>query len=67
MTSTENQTQIVSLLEDALARVSEAQCIEQKMSHTPHPHPRYKEIEGQLEWLLNSERALLKRMETVGR
>jgi hypothetical protein len=67
MTSREDQQQIVNLLEDALARTTEALRIEQRMSHTPHPHPGFKEIEDRLEWLLNSERALLKRIGTLGR
>lgn len=67
MTSQEHQKHIVNLLENALASTIEALRIEQKMSHTPHPHTRYQEICDQLEVLLNSERVLLKRMETVGR
>ena len=67
MTNLEHQQQIVNLLETALAGVCEATAIEQKMSHATHPHGSYQEIRGRLEGLLNSERVLLKRMETVGR
>lgn len=67
MNNLEHQKQIVNLLEDALARTRLAFQIEQKMSHTPHPHPRFKEIEENLDRLLASERVLLKRIETVGR
>ena len=67
MTDLEQQRQIVNLLETALASTIEAHRIEQRMSHTPHPHPRYTEIQSRLEGLLDSERAVVKRMETVGR
>lgn len=67
MTALEDQQHIVNLLEDALGRIREAMRIEQRMSHIPHPDPLFKEINGRLEWLLDSERALLKRIQTVGR
>ena len=67
MTDLEQQRQIVTMLETALVCTIEAQRIEQRMSHTPHPHPCYTEIQSRLEGLRDSERAIMKRMETVGR
>ena len=67
MTNFEHQQQIVTLLESALASTIEALCIEQKISHTPHPHPHFTQVQRALEGLLSNERALLKRMEVVGR
>lgn len=67
MTKVEHQQQIVTLLENSLAGLGEALRIEQKISHTPHPHPHFTQVQRALEGLLSNERALLKRMEVVGR
>ena len=67
MTNLEHQQHIVNLLENSLAGVCEACRIEMRMSHAPTSHPHYREIQDRLECLLDTERALLKRMETVGR
>lgn len=67
MTTLDDQQQIVNLLEDALTRVCEATRIQQRMSHQPRPSPHYKNLEDDLERLLSVERAMLKRLQTVGR
>lgn len=67
MTALEDQQQIVNLLEDALAHVCEATRIQQRMSHQHRPNPHYKSLEDDLERLLSVERALLKRLQVVGR
>lgn len=50
-----------------LARVREATRIQQRMSHQPRPSPHYKNLEDDLERLIDVERAALKRLQTVGR
>ncbi len=67
MTALEDRQQIVNLLEDALARVSEATSIEQRLTHQPHTNAYLRDIQNRLEWQLNIERAMLKRLQTVGR
>lgn len=67
MTTLDDQQQIVNLLEDVLARVREATRIQQRLSHQPRPSPHLINLEDDLERLLSVERAVLKRLQTVGR
>lgn len=58
MTAREQQIQIITLLTSALAYVNEATRIEQRMSHAPHTHPSYQEIQDRLGQLLQTERMI---------
>ena len=67
MTDLEQQQQIVNLLETALASAIEAGRIDQRLSHERHPCPLFAEVKDKLQWLLDLERTMLKRLQTIGR